>query len=206
MVLGPAELAAFVFATFAVMATPGVTVSSITGTSIAHGWRAGFAMEFGAVLARLTMIATLAVGFELVAQVMLAAFDWIKLAGAAYLIWIGINTIRHPPQLGTGTAAAPSFGRQVLSGFIILWSNPKALLFFGAFMPQFIDHSQAVLPQIVFLGSIWLAIVIATDSTYILLAGAARHLFRGQSAHRLGWTSGLILIGAGVWLASATKA
>lgn len=201
MWLSQTEIITFVLATLAVMAIPGVTVSSITGTTLGHGVSAGFSMELGAVLARLSMLAVLGLGLGAVSQFMLAAFDWVKLLGAAYLIWIGIKSIRHPPKFRETDYVPPKFANQVLSGFIVLWSNPKALLFFGAFVPQFIDPAMPLLPQLAFLGAIWIAIVVMTDSAYILLAGGARHLFRGPFADRVGWVSGVILIGAGVWLA-----
>ncbi len=207
MLLSGSELLAFVLATVAVMATPGVTVSSLTGTALSNGARAGFAMEVGAVIARMSMIAILAFGLDVVSDVMGVLFDWVKLAGAAYLIWIGIKTIRHPPGLtAQANGTGPGAGAQVLRGFIVLWSNPKALIFFGAFVPQFVDPANGVAFQVLFLGAIWVLTALVTDSGYILLAGGARQVFRGRSAQRLGWVSGSILIGAGIWLALQRKA
>lgn len=207
MLLSGSELFAFVLATVAVMATPGVTVSSLTGTALSHGAAAGFAMEAGAVAARLSMIVFLAFGLDIVSGVMDVLFDWVKLAGAAYLIWIGIKTIRHPPGLtAQADGSGPGAGAQVMRGFIVLWSNPKALIFFGAFVPQFIDPASGVGLQVMFLGAIWVLTALMTDSGYILLAGGARRMFRGRAAKRLGWVSGSILIGAGVWLALQRKA
>lgn len=206
MIIAGPGLVTFLIATLAVLATPGVTVSAVTGTTLSHGTRAGFAMEAGAMLARLSMILVLALGLEAVSQLMLAAFDWVKLAGAAYLVWIGIKTIRHPPQLEANAGATPTIGKQLFSGFVVLWSNPKALIFFGAFLPQFIDPTAPIMPQTLFLGAIWVVLALITDGCYILLAGRARHLFRGVFAKRLGFVSGSILIGAGIWLALQQKA
>lgn len=206
MYLSPPELLTFILATTAVMALPGVTVSSVTGTTLGYGIGAGFAMELGAVLARLSMLVLLGLGLEIVTQAMAAAFDWVKLAGAAYLIWIGIRMIRRPPLFAKTGDGAPGIFRQVLSGFLVLWGNPKALLFFGAFVPQFIDVGQPIAPQVAVLGAIWIGIVVLTDSAYILLAGGARRLFVGVFAQRVGWVSGLVLIGAGLWLAFQQKA
>ncbi len=199
-------LVTFMLATLAVMATPGVTVSALTGTTLSHGSKLGFAMEAGAVLGRLSMIAILALGLDFVSQFMLVVFDWVKLAGAAYLIWLGIKSIRHPPHLTTTAAVAPQPRRQVLNGFIVLWSNPKALIFFGAFLPQFVDPAENVIPQVLFLGLIWVLTALITDSCYIVLAGSARRLFAGKFAQRTGIVSGTILIGAGIWLALQQKA
>lgn len=204
--LTTADLITFVFATLAVLATPGVTVSALTGTTLSDGPAAGFAMEAGAMLGRLSMIIVLALGLNAVSQLMLAAFDWIKFLGAAYLIWIGIKTIRNPPTIATGSKTPPHSAKQILNGFIVLWSNPKALIFFGAFIPQFIDPTVSVGPQIAFLGMIWVVTALVTDSCYILLAGRARETFRGNSGKRIGFVAGAILIGAGIWLALQTKA
>lgn len=201
-----ADLATFIIATFAVMATPGVTVSALTGTTLSNGTRAGFAMEAGAVLGRLSMILVLAFGLNAVSQLMLAVFDWVKFLGAAYLIWIGIKTIRHPPTIADSSEIQPNGARQVLNGFVVLWSNPKALIFFGAFIPQFIDPTTNVGPQIAFLGVIWVGTALITDSCYILLAARAREAFQDKSGKRIGVVAGVILIGAGIWLALQSKA
>lgn len=201
-----ADLATFMLATLAVMATPGVTVSALIGNTLAHGVRAGLGVEAGAVVGRLSMIALLALGLGVVAELMGALFDVIKLAGAAYLIWLGIKTIRHPPGIAPGDGVPESLWRQVARGIAVLWSNPKAFIFFGAFIPQFIDTEQNIPLQVVFLGAIWVATALATDTCYILLAGSARQLFKGAFARRLGWISGIVLIGAGLWLALQHKA
>lgn len=206
MILTTAGLMTFVIATFAVLATPGVTVSVVTGTTLSHGIPAGMAMELGAGLGRISMVTVLALGLSAVSEAMLFLFDWVKLAGAAYLIWIGIKTIRHPPQFDPQSGAAPDNFWLVARGFLVLWSNPKALIFFGAFVPQFIDPASDILPQTLVVGLIWVGIGAFTDTCYILLSGGARHLFRGAFAKRLGIVSGSILIGAGVWLALQRKA
>ena len=206
MFLTPAELLTFVLTTAAVMAMPGVTVSSVVGTTLGHRVRAGFAMEAGAVLARIPMLLLLSLGLEVISQTMSAAFEWVKLAGAAYLVWLGIRMIRKPPRFADPERGSNATRRQVLNGFLVLWGNPKALLFFGAFLPQFVEAAQPIAPQIAALGLIWLAIVVVTDGAYILLAGTARRLFVGAFAQRVGWVSGLVLIGAGVWLAFQQKA
>jgi len=206
MLLEGTGLMTFMLATLAVMATPGVTVSALTGSTLSHGPKLGFAMEAGAFLGRLSMIAILALGLDFVSQFMLVVFDWVKLAGAAYLIWLGIKSIRYPPHLTTTAAVAPQPRQQVLNGFIVLWGNPKALIFFGAFLPQFVNPAENVMPQVLFLGLIWVLTALITDTCYILLAGGARRLFTGKFAQRAGLVSGTILIGAGIWLALQQKA
>ena len=201
-------LLAFVFGTVVVLATPGVTVSAITGTTIRHGRTAGFAMEAGVMLARLSMLTLLALGLEAVGRMMAELFDLIKFAGAAYLVWLGLRMIRHPPLLAAEGAVAPvpRLRLQPVSGFVVLWTNPKAFIFFGAFLPQFVDPAAPVAPQVALLGAIWIGVAAVTDGLYILLAGGARHLMRGALARRVGWISGTILMAGGVWLALQRKA
>lgn len=200
MAAGP-EFATLVVGTFVVMATPGVTVSAVTGTTIRHGRLAGLRFEAGAMLARLMMLAALAFGLETVGRLMTEAFDLIKLVGAAYLIWLGARTMRNPPRLVDGTP--PTHGRfaDIGSGFVVLWTNPKAFLFAGAFLPQFVVPGEPVLPQLALVGGIWIGVVALTDGAYILLADGARRLMRGAFARRVGAVSGSILIAGGLWLA-----
>lgn len=202
----PIELLPFVLATLAVMATPGVTVSALLGTALGQGVRAGFAVEAGAVLGRISMIGVLVLGLSAVNSFMHAAFDWVKLAGAAYLVWAGIKMIIHPPTLALDSGKPAALLPLVRRGFLVLWSNPKALIFFGAFVPQFIITDAPVTPQILLLGAIWVGIAITTDSIYIVLAASVRHLFMGRGSRLIGRVSGTILIGAAVWLATQAKA
>ncbi len=206
MTLTSPELLAFILTTAAVMAIPGVTVSSLVGTTLGHGLRAGFVMEVGAVLARISMLILLIFGLDAVSRIMASAFDWVKIAGALYLIWLGVRMIRKPPRVIAVGQGTNDYFRQIMTGFIVLWTNPKALLFFGAFVPQFVDVNQPIAPQVVFLGALWIAIVVIADAAYILLAGGARNLFVGRFSQRAGWVSGAVLICAGLWLAFQQKA
>jgi threonine/homoserine/homoserine lactone efflux protein len=206
MLLTGSALAAYWLTAFVVMVTPGVTVSSLLGTTLGLGMRAGFAMELGVNLARLSMILALGLGLSAISVFMSEAYVVIKYVGAAYLVWLGIRAIRHPPNLSDLAAAPPAFHSLVLRGVAVLWSNPKAFLFIGALVPQFIFAEQPLAPQLALLGAIWIGTATVTDSLYILLSGRVRTLLSGHAGKGLGWISGSVLIGAALWLATSQKA
>lgn len=181
---------------------PGITVSSVVSTALARGLAAGFWLELGAQFGRLSMVAVVALALSAVAAAVSAAFDLIKYAGAAYLAWLGLGYLvrRHAVDV-TRKVAATTPLRLVVSGFLVLWGNPKALIFFGAFLPQFVDARYPAGPQVVVLGLIEMAAALVTDGGYIVLAARAREALSGRGADLLNRAAGAILIGAALWLA-----
>lgn len=186
---------------------PGPTVTVIIASSLARGTRAGLMNIAGTQIGMLTMVLVVAFGAEAVVAFMGWAFDYIKLAGAAYLIWIGINMLRSDGRLGEGSAGAPRTPLQdALRGFVVIWSNPKALIFLGALLPQFVDRSQPAFPQILVLGLIFMLIASSTDCMYAILAGRMRHLLSRARVQIVSRVSGAVLIGGGIWLALLKRA
>jgi threonine/homoserine/homoserine lactone efflux protein len=197
-----ATLISFTIAAFVVVIVPGITVSAVVSTALARGLRGGLWLELGATIARFTMVLVVAVALEAVTSLVTAIFEVIKYAGAAYLVWLGLGylTSRHGVSLESpSTAETPA--RQVFSGFLVLWGNPKALLFFGAFLPLFVDRSHPIAPQVLVLGLIEMAAAIITDTGYIVLASSARHALGGAGTQWINRVAGVILIGAAIWLA-----
>ena len=206
MVLSASALTTYWVATFVIMVTPGITVTSLLGTTLALGSRAGLSMEIGVDIARLSMLILLALGLTAIGTFVAEAYTVIKLIGAAYLVWLGIKAIRHPPDISGLDVVQPAMGSLVLRGIAVVWSNPKALLFFGALIPQFIDTNAPLAPQLMVLGAIWIVTGTLTDSLYILLSGRIRTIFSKTAGRALGWVSGSVLIGAALWLATSQKA
>lgn len=199
-------LAAFSTACFVLAIVPGPTVSAIVAQSLARGTGAGLAILFGTQLANLSMIVVVALGMEAIVAFMGWAFDWVKLIGAAYLIWIGISMLRSTgDKLGSGKVKERGFWQLVLQGYFVLWSNPKALVFFGAFLPQFVDPNQSTFWQTVVLGLIFNVIAGTSDAGYAVLAGTARHVFTRERLRIVSRVAGTILIGGGIWLALAKR-
>ena len=185
------------------MAVPGITVSTVVSTALARGLVPAYWFELGAGLARLTMVLVVAVALEAVTGVVSALFDPIKYLGAAYLLYVGWGylTSRSGLKVSDGRAVrSPS--RQVLGGFLTLWGNPKALLFFGAFIPQFVDPHFPASPQVILLGLIEIGVAFLADSAYIALAVGARSLLTGRGLVWVNRVAGVILIGAAIWLAT----
>jgi threonine/homoserine/homoserine lactone efflux protein len=129
-------------------------------------------------------------------------FDWVRFAGAAYLVWLGIKLIRAPVEgVGAEASPPPPRGGFFLQGFVVTLSNPKLLVFFGAFIPQFVDMNKDHVPQVALLGVTFMITGAVTDSIYALLAGRARLFFSKQRTRLLSRISGGFMIGGGIWLA-----
>jgi len=195
-------LVPFIIACFVVTAVPGISVSAMVSTALARGLAAGFWQELGAQFGRFSVVVLVAVALTAVTAVISAAFDVIKYAGAAYLVWIGWGylTKRHSISLEKGSAPI-SPARQVVQGFFVVWTNPKALIFFGAFLPQFVDPRFPAWPQVIVLGLIEMFAALVTDGAYILVASFARQSITQGRIEIVNRIAGIILIGAAVWLA-----
>jgi threonine/homoserine/homoserine lactone efflux protein len=186
---------------------PGPTVTVILANSLRSGTLAGLSIIAGTQIGLVTMILVVALGLEAVMGFMAFAFDWIKLAGAAYLVWLGFNLVRSNGELGAEAAGpARSFRRLMLDGFLVIWSNPKALIFLGAFLPQFVSRENASFPQVVVLRVLFMLIAGIYDSLYAVLGGRARGLLSAARVKLLSRISGAILMTGGVWLALVRRA
>ena len=194
-------------ACFILAIVPGPTVTVILANSLKGGTLAGLSIIAGTQLGLVTMIAVVALGLEAVMGFMAFAFDWIKLAGAAYLIWLGFNMLRSSGELGQAAAGpAKSYRRLILDGFLVIWSNPKALIFLGAFLPQFVTDEAATFWQVMALGGFFMLIAGTTDAVYAVLGGRARTLLSAARVKIVSRISGAILMAGGVWLALQKRA
>lgn len=204
---GVSTLIPYLGACFLLAIVPGPTVTVILANSLRSGTLAGLSIIVGTQAGLVTMIAVVGLGLEAVMGFMAFAFDWIKLAGAAYLVWLGFNMLRSEGKLGTAAAGpVKSYRRLMLDGFLVIWSNPKALIFLGAFLPQFVSKSGATFPQVMLLGLFFMIIAGATDSIYAVLGGRARGMLSQARVKLLSRVSGAILMAGGVWLALVKKA
>src|SRR5438477_7406210 len=131
---------AYVVACFVITIIPGPTVTLIVANSLTHGTRAGLLNVAGTQLGLGLMMLVLVIGLSTIIATMGWWFDWLRLAGAAYLIWLGWKLLRSRPQsLENRTRVPAPRGGFLLQGLLVMLSNPKGLLWFGAFIPQFID-------------------------------------------------------------------
>ena len=192
---------AYVLACFVVVIVPGPTVSLIVANSITHGTRAGLLNVAGTQAGLGTMMLIVLVGLASIIETMGYWFDFVRLAGAAYLVWLGWKLIRSPGALGDPKKTPAPRGGFFLQGFLVLMSNPKALLMFGAFIPQFIDPKGDYGWQVVLLGLTAMVVATTFDSLYAVLTGRARSLLTPDRVKLVSRISGGFLIGGGIWLA-----
>jgi len=203
----PATLATYLGACFLLAIVPGPTVTVIIANALARGTGAGLAIVAGTQAGFLVMTLVVALGMQALVAFMGWAFDAIKLIGAAYLIWLGYKMLRADGRLGTAQAQRDkSAGRLALEGFLVILSNPKALVFLGAFLPQFVDVSRPTFPQVVTLGLFFMLVAGTSDALYAVVAGRARGLLSAARVKTVSRVSGLILMAGGVWLALQRRA
>ena len=199
-------LVAYLGACFILAIVPGPTVTVIIANALARGTLAGLSIIVGTQLGLVTMILVVASGMQALVAFMAFAFDWIKLIGAAYLIWLGYKMLRSSGDLGSAEALKDRRYRDlVLEGFLVIWANPKALIFFGAFLPQFVSLEAPTFPQIVVLGLFFMLVAGSTDSIYAIVAGQARGLLTKARVRLVSRISGVVLMCGGIWLALLRK-
>jgi threonine/homoserine/homoserine lactone efflux protein len=192
---------AFVAACIGLALLPGPIVTLMIANGLRHGTRAALINILGVQAGLAIVIGIVAIGLTSLMATMGYWFNWVRFAGAAYLVWLGIKLIRAPVEGVSAEAPPPPRGGFFLQGFLVALSNPKVLVFFGAFIPQFMDMSQDHLSQVVLLGVTFMVTAAMTDATYALLAGRARRFFSAQRTRTLSRVSGGFMIGGGIWLA-----
>ncbi|WP_163266702.1 LysE family translocator [Chelativorans alearense] len=199
-----AALISYIVACFIIVIVPGPSVTVIIANSLRHGARAGLLNVLGTQVGLVLMIGVLAFGLAAIVGAMGSIFEVLRLIGAAYLIWLGIRMWRSDGSLG-GADTVPVGRSFVLQGFIVIWSNPKALLFFGAFIPQFVNPAGNPVWQTMLLGAIFMAVATVSDSLYAFAAsGAGARLTRAR-VKLVERISGTCLIGGGLWLALSRR-
>ena len=192
---------AFVAACIALALLPGPIVTLVIANGLRHGTRAALINVAGAQVGLAIVIGIVAIGLTSLMATMGYWFDWVRFAGAAYLVWLGVRLVWSPVEGVDADVPSPPRGGFFLQGFVVLLSNPKVLVFFGAFIPQFVDMSKDHFPQVALLGITFMVIAVMTDAVYALLAGRARKFFSARRTRLLSRISGGFMIGGGIWLA-----
>ena len=193
---------AFVAACIALALLPGPIVTLVIANGLRHGTRAALTNVAGAQAGLAIVIGIVAIGLTSLMATMGYWFDWVRFAGAAYLIWLGIKLIRSPVEgVNVDEPPPPPRGGFFLQGFLVLLSNPKVLVFFGAFIPQFMDMNRDHFPQVAALGATFMVTAAMTDALYALAAGRARKFFSARRTRLMSRISGGFMIGGGIWLA-----
>ena len=193
---------AFVAACIALALLPGPVVTLMIANGLRYGTRAALTNILGVQAGLAIVIGIVAIGLTSLMATMGYWFDWVRFAGAAYLVWLGIKLLRSPVEgVSVDTPPPPPRGGFFLQGFVVLLSNPKVMVFFGAFIPQFVDMSKDHVSQVALLGVTFMITGAITDSIYALLAGRARRFFSERRTRALSRVSGGFMIGGGIWLA-----
>jgi homoserine/homoserine lactone efflux protein len=194
---------AFVAASVVLILIPGPNVALIVSQSLRHGARCGLLTVMGTSAAAFLQLALVVAGTATVLALFAQWFEVLRWIGVAYLVGLGIAVWRAPPKDPAKPARAPRPRAAFLRGFTVSLTNPKTLLFLGAFLPQFAAADRPLLPQLLLLSGTFLAIGVSLDSLWALGAGRARFVFaRERLRNRL---TGTILVGAGLGLALARR-
>jgi threonine/homoserine/homoserine lactone efflux protein len=201
-----AHLLAFLLAGVVLVVIPGPSVLFIVGRALAHGRRAALTSVAGNTTGVLLIVGAVALGIGAVAAASAAVFSVLKLVGAAYLVYLGVQTWRHRGDLAVALGRpGPPPGRRVFwQGVVVGATNPKVLVLFVALLPQFTDPEAGSLAvQMLVLGLLFAVVAACLDSVWGLAAGAARDWFATSPTRlrRVGGTGGLMMIGLGATLA-----
>ena len=206
-------LLAFTLASAIIIVIPGPSVLFVIGRSLALGRRAGLLSVLGNEAGVVPVVFAVAFGVGAIVSASIVVFTIIKIVGACYLAYLGIQAIRHRnDNLVKATEARPrstSAGRVFLQGFIVGVTNPKSLVFFVAVLPQFVNRSAGAIQwQFVILGLIFVFIALLSDTVWAILAGSARNWFatNPKRISRMSAVGGGMMIGlSGVLLLTGNK-
>ncbi len=205
------QVLAFGLAAFILIAIPGPSVVFVIGRALSYGRGIALATVAGNSLGLLAIVALVALGLGVIVQESVLVFTILKFAGAAYLVWLGVQAIRHRKAFDvseTGVAMAPalSTAKAVRQGFIVGFSNPKSFMILGAVLPQFVDRGAGhVQLQMLLLGLLAFGIGIVSDSLWAVIASQLRSWFNAspRRGEALGAVGGGSMIALGVGLAAS---
>jgi threonine/homoserine/homoserine lactone efflux protein len=207
-------LMTFLVASFLFIQVPGPSLLFTIGRALTVGRRDALLSVLGNSLGLLAQVVGVALGLGALVAASATAYTVLKLFGAGYVVYLGVQAIRHRGDarfaLEAGEHAPPpsSALSSVRTGFLVGSTNPKTIVFFAAFLPQFIEPSAAAAPQLLLLGLVFAVMAVASDACWALAASRARDWFARQP-HRLdklGATGGVMMVGLGVGLATTGNA
>ncbi|MEU9606610.1 LysE family translocator [Streptomyces sp. NPDC048057] len=209
------KVLAFTAVSLLVIAIPGPSVLFVIGRALTHGRRTAMATVVGNILGSYLLVVAVAFGVGSLIERSATAFTVVKLAGAGYLVHLGVQAFRHRRELTVSAVDAQGAQvrrgdvRTVVEGVVVGATNPKGIVFFAAVLPQFVDHSAGSVPwQMLLLGLVPIGIGMVTDTLWGLGAAAARGWF-ARSERRLsmvGGAGGVAMIGLGFTVATTGRA
>jgi threonine/homoserine/homoserine lactone efflux protein len=210
------QILTFGLAALVLIVIPGPSVVFVIGRALAYGRGVALASVAGNSLGLLTIVVLVALGLGVVVQESMVVFNVLKLAGAAYLVYLGIEAVRHRRDFlaggadgGSGRERPPmTWRRAIRQGYVVGVTNPKAYMILAAVLPQFVDRGAGhVQVQLLLLGLLAFAIGMVSDSAWAMVASQLRSWFvrsprRGEA---VGVVGGVSMIGLGVGLALASE-
>jgi threonine/homoserine/homoserine lactone efflux protein len=205
------HLIAFAAAAFVLIVIPGPSVLFVIGRALSLGRGPAIASVVGNGLGVYVVAVLVAFGLGSLVQGSDLAFVAVKIVGAAYLVWLGTQAIRHRRDLAAalGATAVPmSHWRAVRQGFLVGFANPKALIIFGAVLPQFVDRTAGRVPeQMLLLSAVAFGIALISDTIWVLAASGVRGWFASNPRRlaAVGGAGGLAMIAVGVSVATTGR-
>jgi threonine/homoserine/homoserine lactone efflux protein len=205
--MSAARIVSFSLVAFVLILIPGPSVLFVVGRALSMGRRPALLSVLGNAAGEYVQVLAVAVGIGTLIERSVAVLTVVRLAGAAYLVFLGVRALLHRAEIAAALQtgrALPTRSRILRDGLVVGATNPKTLAFFLAVLPGFVDPAAgAASLQLLVLGLVWVAIALLSDSAWALAAGQARAWF-GRSPRRLeamGAAGGTAMIGLGVYLA-----
>ena len=194
------EIIYFILASFLVVIVPGPTVSLIIANSLKFGIRAGILNVVGTQLGLIFLIILLALGFKAISPFLEDVIKIVRIIGAFYLMILGYLSFTTK-NFSENSHSIKKFDKKfILQGLIVILSNPKAFLFLGAFIPQFIDITQKIENQIIFFGILFMIVGAIFDGMYAIVFGKFREIIINKYINILNKLGGSLLFFVGFWL------
>ena len=194
------EIIYFIIASFLVVIVPGPTVSLIIANSLKFGIRAGIFNVVGTQLGLIFLIILLALGFKAISPFLEDVIKIVRIIGAFYLMILGYLSFTTK-NFSENSHSIKKFDKKfILQGLIVILSNPKAFLFLGAFIPQFIDITQKIENQIIYFGILFMIVGAIFDGMYAVVFGKFREIIINKYIKILNKLGGTLLFFVGFWL------
>lgn len=191
---------AFCVAAAALALVPGPTVTVIIANSLRYGSRVGLLNVAGTQAGFVIWLGIAAMGLGAAIKLMGTWFDVLRWAGAAYLVWLGIKMLLSKGDLAVAVDRARPRGSFFLQGFVVIISNPKMLVLFGAMIPPFLSKDGNMMQQTLLLGFTFMVIAAVGDTLYALMAGKAGQWLSRSRIRAIEIVSGVCLTAGGVWM------
>ncbi len=203
----------FLVASILFIQVPGPSLLFTLGRALTVSLRDALMSVVGNALGLLTQVVAVAVGVGAVVAASSTAYTAVKVVGAAYVVWLGLSAIRHRADAreamaqGLARPGRERRGRALGTGFLVGVTNPKTIVFFLAFLPQFTDESHATGPQLLVLGLVFAVMAAGSDSLWATAAGRARTWFarKPQRLDAMGAAGGVMMIGLGAGMVLADR-